>query len=292
MSQQPTIERHGMKKGIYLLPNLITTANLFCGYFAIISSINGQFLRACWLIFLAGIFDMLDGRVARLTKTQTRFGLEYDSLVDLTSFGLAPSILMYKWVLFQHHHVGWAAAFVFFACGALRLARFNVHVSDDKKNFQGLPIPMAAGVLITYIIFYSFMFEQSRPESLLYVIMTFFLGLLMVSSFPYYSFKVVDKNKKTNFFVLVLILAGLFIFLSSYQVMLFVMAVTYALSGVITQIIRSPKKIKAFVQFLNQFFQAHPAALDETNEDQSKNKKVSLKIVDTEPSHQDEKKYG
>ncbi|MGH7831115.1 MAG: CDP-alcohol phosphatidyltransferase family protein, partial [Candidatus Binatia bacterium] len=117
-------KNRGIRRGIYILPNMITTASLFCGFFSIVNSINGEYLRAAWMILLAGVFDLLDGRVARLTRTHSDFGIEYDSLCDLASFGLAPAILAYTWTLHHFNQFGWAAAFLFFACGALRLAAF------------------------------------------------------------------------------------------------------------------------------------------------------------------------
>src|SRR5436190_13776896 len=149
------MRREGIRRGIYLLPNIITTASLFCGFVSIVSSIKGDHVQAAWMILLAGVFDGLDGRVARLTRTHSDFGVEYDSLCDLASFGLAPAILVYTWTLYHFKQFGWAAAFLFFACGALRLARFNVQMDDvEKKHFQGLPIPLAAYVLSSYVIFH------------------------------------------------------------------------------------------------------------------------------------------
>src|SRR5215510_7754264 len=127
--------RSGIKKGIYILPSLFTTASLFCGFYSIIHSINGDFLIAAWAIMFAGVFDAMDGRVARLTKSETEFGLEYDSLVDAASFCLAPAILAYTWSLHVLGRFGWAAAFLFFACGTLRLARFNVQVAGVEKRY-------------------------------------------------------------------------------------------------------------------------------------------------------------
>src|ERR1700677_259559 len=131
---------------VYLVPNIVTTGNMFCGFYSMIASMHGDFMPASWAIIAASIFDMLDGRIARLTKATSQFGLEYDSLSDLISFGVAPAVLLYQWALQPYDRLGWLASFLYLACGALRLARFNVNSSALPKNyFQGLPIPMAAG---------------------------------------------------------------------------------------------------------------------------------------------------
>lgn len=272
------MERQGIKKGIYILPNLFTTANLFCGFFAVIRAINDDYLTAAWMILLAAVFDFLDGRVARFTKSQSEFGLEYDSLVDLASFGLAPAVLMYKWALFNFGRFGWAAAFLFFACGALRLARFNVQASDvEKKHFQGLPIPSAACCLASYVIFYNYLFGPGTNESYLLVVMTFVIALLMVSNVPYRSFKELDKKPKAHFFFLVLLVGALFVVITVPQVMIFVLSIGYVVMGIIEEIIRSPKRIASIKDFLSRYFHAHPYELkeDSSNEEDS----PSLKVI-------------
>lgn len=258
------MERQGIKKGIYILPNLFTTANLFCGFFAVIRAINDDFLTASWMILLAAVFDFLDGRVARFAKAQSEFGLEYDSLVDVASFGLAPAVLMYKWALFNFGRFGWAAAFLFFACGALRLARFNVQVSDvEKKRFQGLPIPAAACCLTGYVIFYNYLFGPGTNESYLLVVMTFVIALLMVSNVPYRSFKELDKKPKAHFFFLVLLVGALFVIVTVPQVMIFVLSTGYIVMGIIEEVIRSPKRIAGIKDFFSRYFHAHPYKLEE-----------------------------
>ena len=151
------------KKGVYLLPNTLTLCGMFSGFYAILSAINGDFLYSAWAIILANIFDGLDGWIARLTNTSTRFGIELDSLSDLVAFGVAPSVLMYKWVLAPFDRVGWAAAFLFVACGALRLARFNVQTgAPGSKAFKGMPIPAAATILASIVILYHLLERNSR----------------------------------------------------------------------------------------------------------------------------------
>src|ERR1035437_6238636 len=139
---------------IYIVPNFVTTLNLLCGFYSIILSIQRDFSRAAWAIVIASCFDLLDGRIARLAKATSSFGSEYDSMADLMSFGVAPAILMYQWCLAPLGDAGWGTGFLFVACGALRLARFNVrHDLVPKGQFQGLPIPTAAGVVATLVIF-------------------------------------------------------------------------------------------------------------------------------------------
>lgn len=242
------MKRQGIKKGIYILPNLFTTANLFCGFFSIINGIKGDFWNAAWLILLAGTFDFLDGRVARFTKSQSEFGVEYDSLCDLASFGLAPALLAYQWTLFHFDRIGWMAAFMFFACGALRLARFNVQATDvEKKCFQGLPIPAAAYTLASFLIFHQHVIGGDIGKSYLVLISTVVVALLMVSQIPYRSFKVVDANRRANFFLLVATIGSLFVMVSAPQVMIFVMAVTYVSSGLIEALVRSPRSVANFM---------------------------------------------
>ena len=253
MEKTKVTKRHGIKRGIYILPNLMTTGNLFCGFFAIARTINGDFWTAAWAILLAGIFDFLDGRVARITRTESGFGLEYDSLVDLASFGLAPAILMYKWTLLDFHRIGWTAAFVFFACGALRLARFNVQVANvEKKTFQGLPIPAAAYCLASFVILYHHLFGDETPEGSLLVVGMFIVAFLMVSNIPYRSFKQIDFKKRASFFILVFLVVVLFVIASEPQVMLFVVSLIYVTSGVLEMLIRSPKRLKDLVGIMSQ----------------------------------------
>lgn len=178
-------------RGIYIVPNLLTTANLFSGFFGIVNSIKGNFEMAALAILISCVFDILDGKVARLTRATSRFGVEYDSLADLVAFGVGPGILMYLWALKDAGRWGWLAAFVFVACGALRLARFNVQVETvSKRHFVGLPIPGAAIMIATLVLFVQSW--AAAPLSFLrtpLVITTYLLGFLMISTVPYHSFK-------------------------------------------------------------------------------------------------------
>ncbi len=230
--------RSGIKRGVYILPSLFTTASLFCGFYSIIKSINGDFVTAAWMILLAGIFDGLDGRVARLTKTQTDFGIEYDSLVDLASFGLAPAIMAFIWGLKDFNRFGWGVTFIYFACGALRLARFNVQSSSvEKRYFQGLPIPAAAGVITSFIIFQErFSFSHMIFKYVL-LFMMFAVALLMVSSVRYRSFKNIDFSKPHSFIFLVIAALTLGVIASMPQETLFCASFLFMISGPIEEIV-------------------------------------------------------
>ncbi len=235
----PKESRHRLGKGIYLLPNAFTTAAMFCGFYAIIAAINGDFELACAAIFLAMVLDGLDGRVARLTNTQSAFGAEYDSLSDMVSFGIAPALVMYLWSLVHLREIsvaagklGWLAAFIYATCAALRLARFNTQVGiADKRYFQGLASPAAAAVVVG-MVWTCESYEISGPD-MMYVaaFLTAVTGGLMVSRFSYYSFKDLDLRKQVPFVaILAVMLAFVFLTLETATV-LFSLFFIYALSG-------------------------------------------------------------
>ena len=231
-------------RGIYLLPNLLTTAGLFAGFYAVVSSMNGHFISAAVAIFIAMIFDGLDGRVARMTNTQSEFGAEYDSMADMVSFGIAPGLVAYNWALFSFGKFGWLAAFIYVACAALRLARFNTQVgSADKRYFQGLASPAAAGVIASLIWVGSEYKINGEDYGLIIGIITIVVGLLMVSNFRYNSFKDVDWKGKVNFvFVLFIVLVFVVVASSPENILLIIFGL-YACSGPFTTI-RSVKKLK------------------------------------------------
>lgn len=231
-------------RGIYLLPNLLTTAGLFSGFFAVVSSMNGHFESAAVAIFIAMIFDGLDGRVARMTNTQSEFGAEYDSMADMVSFGIAPGLVAYNWALSGMGKFGWLAAFVFVAGAALRLARFNTQVGvADKRYFQGLASPAAAGVIAS-LVWAGTEYEITGQDfGFVMGLITIITGLLMVSNFRYNSFKEVDWKGKVNFIVVLLIVLVFVVVASSPAELLTVIFVLYAASGPITTI-RSVKKLK------------------------------------------------
>lgn len=231
---------------VYILPNLMTTGNLFCGFFSIIQSIMGNFKAAAIAIVVAAIFDQLDGRLARLTRATSKFGAEYDSLCDLGSFGFAPALLMFMWCLGGFGRLGWMACFLFVACGALRLARFNVQVNVVEKNyFQGLPIPMAAGIVASsYLAFEDMGWEPIAWRANLLLFMVMLLGIVMVSTFRYRSFKDLDLKERLPFKYLILGVIVLFIVALRPEVMLFVVFFGYAVLGAIFGVMRLGKRRK------------------------------------------------
>lgn len=231
-------------RGIYLLPNLLTTAGLFSGFYAVVSSMNGYFISAAIAIFIAMIFDGLDGRVARMTNTQSEFGAEYDSMADMVSFGIAPGLVAYNWALSSFGKFGWLAAFVYVACAALRLARFNTQVGiADKRYFQGLASPAAAGVIASLVWVGSEYQITGQDYGFIIGVVTILIGLLMVSNFRYNSFKDVDWKGKVNFVVVLLIVLAFVIVASSPENVLLIIFGLYACSGPFTTI-RSVKKLK------------------------------------------------
>ena len=239
------------RRGIYLLPNMITTAGLFAGFYAIVAAMNGRFEAAAVAIFVAMIMDGIDGRVARLTNTQSEFGVQYDSLADMVSFGLAPALVMYEWSLKSMVSVGWAklgwlAAFIFTAGAALRLARFNAQVETAEKNyFRGLPSPSAAGALAGMVWVGADL--GLNGEDLVYgaFVLTVAMGLLMVSNIRYYSFKEFHfKNRVSFVAMLVVVLVYAFASIDPPKV-LFAGFLVYAVSGVVYTLVEIRKRRKA-----------------------------------------------
>ena len=225
-------KRRQVKRGIYLLPNLLTTANLFCGFYGIIAAIKNDFRTAAIAILVSCLFDILDGKVARLTGSNSRFGVEYDSMADLVAFGVAPALLVYLWALKPFGRLGWAAAFLFVACGALRLARFNVQTdSVSKKYFVGLPIPAAAALVATTVLFFYRMGGSGPTKHFLLLAMTYVLGFFMVSSIPYYSFKEFDGFQRLRFRTLFLMILLLSVIAAQPAIMLFTLGLVYVSSG-------------------------------------------------------------
>ncbi len=221
------------RKGIFLLPNLLTTGALFAGFFAVISGMNNDFHNACMAILAAMFLDGLDGRVARLTNTQSAFGAEYDSLSDLLAFGVAPALICFSWALSDLGTLGWTAAFFYVACAALRLARFNVQLGTvSKRFFVGLASPAAAGLVIFMVwVCDRYGIAVIRPVSVLAAIVTMVAGLLMVLNIHYYSFKDMDFKNRVPFFVILMVIL-LFVIVSwDPPVVLFVITILYALSG-------------------------------------------------------------
>jgi len=222
-----------MKRGVYLLPSLLTSGSLFCGFYAIIAAFKGEYLYATVAIAIAFVFDGVDGKVARLTKTTSRFGVEYDSLSDLVAFGVAPAILVFSWALRPYGRWGWLAAFLYVACGALRLARFNVQVDTmEPRHFRGLPIPGAAGLIAaTFLFFRRLGIAEGEPHNLFILLLIFLLTFLMVSNIKYPSLKNLELLKRKPFNTLVAIILTIVVVAAEPAIMLFIFACLYFISG-------------------------------------------------------------
>ena len=216
---------------IYLLPSLLTTGNLFCGFLALLLTVRERYTEAAIAVFVAAVMDLLDGRVARLMKATSQFGVEYDSLADVVSFGVAPAFLMYSFALAKLGRPAWFAAFLFVICGALRLARFNVFTGvADKRFFTGLSIPMAAGVVCSSIVFANTL-EPSRGMFVALAIGTYLVALLMVSTFKYWSFKDLEWAKRHPAQTLLVVVLGVMIVATNPELFVFILFTGYALSG-------------------------------------------------------------
>lgn len=226
--RRPSLRR----RGVYLLPNAFTTAALFCGFFAIVMAMNKKFDYAAIAIFAAMVLDSLDGRVARLTNTQSEFGAQYDSLSDMVSFGVAPALVMYEWSLRGLGKLGWLAAFVYCAGAALRLARFNTNIEVvDKRYFQGLPSPAAAALVAGFIWLMDDLHFVGTDLDWISWIITLYAGLTMVTNVPFYSFKDVNLHKPVPFIVAFLMVLALVIISGDPPKVLFGLFVLYGLSG-------------------------------------------------------------
>lgn len=239
------LRREQFRKGIYILPNLITTGGMACGFYAIVKAIEGDYVLAAYMIVLAAIFDLFDGRVARMTNTTSAFGVQYDSLSDLAAFGVAPGVLLWLWGLRDFGRTGWLAAFLFFCCGALRLARFNVQAQNPgppKKHFSGLPIPFSAITVAATIILHGFLFGEGRTQNFFVLLLVFSLAFLMVSTIPYRSFKDIDLKGGRSFQALVAFVILIVLVLSNPPVMLFGIAMVYVASGPLESLYRGTRK--------------------------------------------------
>ncbi|MTW13196.1 CDP-diacylglycerol--serine O-phosphatidyltransferase [Pseudoduganella eburnea] len=229
-------------RGIYLLPNAFTTGALFCGFFAIVMAMNQRFEHAAWAIFVAMLLDGLDGRVARLTNTQSEFGAQYDSLSDMVSFGAAPALVIYEFALRGLGKLGWIAAFVYCAGAALRLARFNTNIEVvDKRYFQGLPSPAAASLIAGFVM----LLTDLDVDGVLYPweawVLAVFAGLSMVSNVPFYSFKDINFRKSVPFLAVFLIAMFFALISIDPPKVLFVLFVAYGLSGYVIYLTRLVK---------------------------------------------------
>lgn len=220
-------------RGVFLLPSILTTCGLFAGFYSVIASVRGDFWLAAVAILVANVFDVLDGRVARATKTTTAFGFEYDSLSDVIAFGVAPGILVYSWALKLWGPWGWLAASTYVACGALRLARFNVQIeTTEKHNFIGLPIPAAAEVIASTVLLYYYLGGEGEIYKQIWLLFTTFcLAGLMVSNFKYSSFKESRLRDRQPFVALVATALIITLLIAFPQPMLFLGFALYAISG-------------------------------------------------------------
>ena len=232
-------EESNKKIGVFILPSLLTAANLFCGFYAIVSVLNSDYITAAIAILIAMLFDGFDGKIARLTNSTSRFGVEFDSLSDLISFGLAPGLLIYTWALNGYGKIGWLAVFLFVVCGAMRLARFNVQSAvSDSKYFLGLPIPAAAGLIATTVIFDNHILEMGKEvRPIVVLIITYLLAYLMVSTIKYRSFKDVHLGERKPLSALVAAVLLLIIIVAEPQIMLFILFVLYASSGPVEKLL-------------------------------------------------------
>jgi CDP-diacylglycerol--serine O-phosphatidyltransferase len=253
MQEQKVEKTESIKRGIYILPNLVTTASLFAGFYSLVSTMNRDFSTAAVMIFVSAVCDGLDGKVARMTGTTSKFGVEYDSLADVVAFGVTPALMVYAWALRPYGRLGWVAAFLFVACGALRLARFNVQVNTvESKRFVGLPIPAAACMVAATVLFLQhmnrlplellqapFMFKRLALIALIYL-----LAFLMVSNFRYYSFKDPALIKRQPFGFLLLAVTLLIVVAAEPVVMTFAIMLTYVLSGPVGFLLTWPRRYR------------------------------------------------
>jgi CDP-diacylglycerol--serine O-phosphatidyltransferase len=231
------------KKGIYVLPNLFTSASLFSGFFAIIAAIQGRYETAAMAILISCVFDGLDGKIARYTHSTSQFGVEYDSLCDLVAFGVAPALLAFQWALEPFRRLGWLACFMFLICGALRLARFNVQKNTvELKYFRGLPIPAAASFVASLVLFTTFLGGLPESRHILIIVMIYILSFLMVSTIEYPSFKELELKKQKPFSVLVATILILMVIVYKPKVMLFIVLTVYIASGPVITMYRLRKK--------------------------------------------------
>ena len=239
-----------MRKGIYILPNLFTSASLFCGFFALLRTLQEDFFSAAAFILASGLLDGMDGKIARFTSSTSRFGVEYDSLADVIAFCVAPGILVYAWALEPFGRLGWLAAFLFVVCGALRLARFNIQVNTvESRFFSGLPTPAAAGLIATGILVFYHQGDTGISKHITVLITTYFLAFLMVSTVKYYGFKDIELFRRKPFRWLVIAILLIIVVAYEPEYTLFGLFFAYVISGPILTLAlrrrRPPKPVIA-----------------------------------------------
>jgi CDP-diacylglycerol--serine O-phosphatidyltransferase len=266
-SRQKVKNNKSRKRGIYVLPNLFTSASLFCGFYAIIAAIQGRYETAAVAILISFLLDGLDGRIARFTNTTSRFGTEFDSLSDLVAFGVAPGVLAFKWALAPLGRLGWLACFMYVICGALRLARFNVQKDTLETNFfKGLPIPGAASFVASLILFTSALGVLPESRQIIIITMIYVLSFLMVSTLDYPNFKEFHLKKQKPFNALVTIILILMVIAYKPKIMLFMIMVVYVLSGPVITTYRSHKRLAENNRHL---VEKHPPESNGANESDS-----------------------
>ena len=232
------------KKGIHILPSLFTTGNVFCGFYSTVAVLNEHYYFAAWAIVVGMIFDGLDGRIARLTKTTSAFGEQYDSLADIITFGMAPAFLAYSWVLKPFGRLGWMAAFLFLLCAALRLARFNVTKPEIRsEHFVGLPSPASAVVIASIVIAFEDLFA-TRMNPFIMVMVVYALAFLMVSNIKYPAFKRFDFKKRVVFSRFLFVILFIYVLATIPRVALFILGVTHAIISPIGLLLKN-KKLEA-----------------------------------------------
>jgi CDP-diacylglycerol---serine O-phosphatidyltransferase len=244
---KPGLRNKMRRRGIYLLPNLLTTASLFAGFYAIVQAMNARFDLAAIAVFVAMVLDSFDGRVARMTRTESEFGAEYDSLSDMVSFGVAPALIMYEWALKDLGRLGWIAAFVYCAGAALRLARFNTNLGVvDKRYFQGLPSPAAAALLVGFVwVSDDLAIHLMQSIRATACVLTIFAGVTMVTSISFYSFKDLNYRRSVPFWVALLMVLFMILVSANPPIVLFGVFVAYSISGYVMWVwnfrrVRSP----------------------------------------------------
>lgn len=241
---EPRKRGKGIKKGVYLLPNLLTSASLFGGFYSIVASLEGNYELSAVAILVSAVLDGLDGRIARLTGSSSKFGVEYDSLSDMVSFGLAPVILIFTWALQPFGRYGWLAAFLYVVCGALRLARFNVQVTTvEQKRFNGLPIPAAAALVASTVLLFYYLDQEDMAKHVTILILIYLLAFLMVSNVKYYSFKEFNLSRRMPFRLLIGLIFLLIVIAAEPQIMLFALTFGYVVSGPLTMLIERRKRL-------------------------------------------------
>jgi len=238
------------RKGIYILPNLFTSASLFCGFYALLRTLQEDFHTAAIFILVSGLLDGMDGRIARYTNTTSRFGLEYDSLADVIAFCVAPAILVFAWTLEPFGRLGWLAAFLFVVCGALRLARFNIQVDTvESRYFSGLPTPAAASLIAAAILVYYKLGDTGVSKHITMLITTYLLAFLMVSTVKYYGFKDIELFRRKPFHWLLIAILLIIVIAYEPEYTLLGLFLLYAVSGPVVTfvLLRRRRKVKSLI---------------------------------------------